>query len=502
MPLQRSTTGKTPASIARLPLVGAALSLALALGLPLLLASHTTFGGSGSARATELYLVSLAIELVAEHKMLVLLPRAIATVPASNKRDESKYKWDGPRIQRALALVDASALVARALVLACLLLFATPEPSSILDNGSGGAKLDASATRAYSLSVVTYALTLAAGYFALERVSRPTTTVAVKRAQEETERRTMASVAKALVLQSFVKQLATASDRLALTYLVLFSSSPSPGTDDSVDSASASLGAYALARNYGALIARVVLEPTEHSLRLYFSSAHASNDDAALSTTLTMALRVSTHAALVLALFTPHYVATLLDSFVLTEQWRHDAPSAASVVSLYVALYTPLLAFNGIAEGFVACAASANDLAKTQTPVLALSSVVFAAALALAPGVRHLAPGLLAPDGREIVTCSTLAIAVRSLYALTIARKRLATRFSLAQALRPRLGTVLTTLLVAELMRRSAALLTLQPTCRELAMHVARGAGAGIAWLAVVGWSERKLLRPARHKID
>lgn len=124
-----------------------------------------------------------------------------------------------------------------------------------------------------------------------------------------------------------------------------------------------SQGAYALASNYGGLLARIILQPIEESSRSLFGRLPASQtaskpkDNAILSqakTHLTTLLRLY----LVLSLFATCLgppLAPILLRLVAGSRWTHtEAPGVLSTYCYYI----PLLAINGILEAFVSVVAT------------------------------------------------------------------------------------------------------------------------------------------------
>lgn len=170
-------------------------------------------------------------------------------------------------------------------------------------------------------------------------------------------------LALSLTAQSLVKHVLTQGD----TFLV------------SVLSDSRSQGIYALANNYGGLLARLVFQPVEESSRNYFSKllsasptpATADSSDGASSggpdTGKPSAPSVSTarnnlRALLrfyvllsILVVSVGPFAAPLLVQVIAGARW--SASGAGGVLARYC-LYIPLLAVNGVAEAFVSSVAT------------------------------------------------------------------------------------------------------------------------------------------------
>lgn len=175
------------------------------------------------------------------------------------------------------------------------------------------------------------------------------------------------NLASSMMVQSFVKHILTQGD----TFLVSALSTPT------------AQGVYALANNYGGLAARLVFQPVEESSRNYYSRLLSSDgepapsaekqtsekDDAAssqngprpstaaltqASENLTTLLRFYTFASVPLLALGPT-AAPLVLSLIAGPRWT--ASGAGEALAAYV-YYIPLLAFNGLAEGFVASVAT------------------------------------------------------------------------------------------------------------------------------------------------
>lgn len=162
-------------------------------------------------------------------------------------------------------------------------------------------------------------------------------------------------------------------------------------------------GSYALAANYGGLVARIILQPIEESSRSLFgrllsspaevqhppqnpqysplsssstsASTPATPPAAALTqslTYLTTLLRALLILTLPLLTFGPPFSPPLL-TILAGPRW--STTSAPQVLSAYC-YYLPLLAINGILEAFVAAVASSKDLAR-QNAVMVGSSIAF-----------------------------------------------------------------------------------------------------------------------------
>ncbi|KAK8015577.1 oligosaccharide translocation protein RFT1- variant [Apiospora marii] len=225
------------------------------------------------------------------------------------------------------------------------------------------------------------------------------------------------NLAASMTAQSLVKHILTQGD----TFLVSILSNPQ------------AQGVYALANNYGSLLARLVFQPVEESSRNYFSKLLAAtpSDDDGNEAKPTAAATASTtkekrddnttepaqhnpsvptqqalakartdlvsilHAYLLLSLLIltlGPFGAPLLVQLIAGPAW---AASGTGLVLAQYCLYLPLLALNGIAEAFVSSVATRADVHR-QSLWMASFSVAFAAAGFVTLKVLDLgAPGLV-----------------------------------------------------------------------------------------------------------
>ncbi|KAG6853215.1 hypothetical protein C0991_006118 [Blastosporella zonata] len=156
--------------------------------------------------------------------------------------------------------------------------------------------------------------------------------------------------------QSLIKHFLTEGDKLILSWF----------------SALQDQGGYAVAVNYGSLVARIVFQPIEEASRGFFSKVlgnvssktstkASSGDNAALqqaSTALVSLLSVQAAFSLVLVVFGTAYIPIVLQ-ILLPRQYL--ATSAPQVLSAWV-WYIPVLAFNGGLEAFLSSVATPQDL--------------------------------------------------------------------------------------------------------------------------------------------
>ncbi|KAK8022299.1 Rft-1-domain-containing protein [Apiospora rasikravindrae] len=210
------------------------------------------------------------------------------------------------------------------------------------------------------------------------------------------------NLAASMTAQSLVKHILTQGD----TFLVSILSNPQ------------AQGVYALANNYGSLLARLVFQPVEESSRNYFSkllaaaspekgkdSAGNKEDDQnvplpsspsnqALVKARTDLVSIL-HAYLLLSLLIltlGPFGAPLLVQLIAGPAW---ASSGAGLVLAQYCLYLPLLALNGLTEAFVSSVATEADVHR-QSLWMTAFSVAFAAAGFVTLRILDLgAPGLV-----------------------------------------------------------------------------------------------------------
>ncbi|GAP83221.2 putative oligosaccharide translocation protein RFT1 [Rosellinia necatrix] len=168
-------------------------------------------------------------------------------------------------------------------------------------------------------------------------------------------------LASSLMSQSLVKHVLTQGD----TFLVSVLSDPQ------------SQGVYALANNYGSLLARLVFQPIEESSRNYFSkllsSSPASATATAEKTEDQSAAKAQIHQARtglqallkfyvllsVVVVTVGPYAAPLLVQVIAGPRW--SGSGAGAVLARYC-LYIPLLAVNGVTEAFVSSVATKSEV--------------------------------------------------------------------------------------------------------------------------------------------
>ncbi|WFD21680.1 Oligosaccharide translocation protein rft1 [Malassezia equina] len=238
--------------------------------------------------------------------------------------------------------------------------------------------------------------------------------------------------------QAALKLALTEGDKLALTKLTSL----------------AHQGGYALASNYGSILARTLFQPLEESARLQLSQGTDERAKARAATLLQALLRVHVLLGGALVAFGPPLAHAAL-RIVAGAQWAEPPSPAAPILATYC-YYLPVMGVNGLVEAFVQAVAPPHVLA-WYSRVLVLSSVAFVAVLYAAQ-----APVLSKYLGAEsaIVWANVTALGVRAgasyryvvhYFGPTPYRSQVAW-----SALRPRVRTLGLLVLCAAVLRSSA----------------------------------------------
>ncbi|TPX43688.1 hypothetical protein SeMB42_g03248 [Synchytrium endobioticum] len=157
----------------------------------------------------------------------------------------------------------------------------------------------------------------------------------------------LSHLAWSFTLQSMIKHLLTEGDKIVLV-----------GSSTAED-----MGVYAYVSNYGSLIARILFQPVEETMRAYFSKVlnnSSISGDEAKSVLSVLTMLVKTHFLLgsVFVFFATNY-STALVSIIGGKTW--SATSAPQAFAAYC-LYVPVMGINGITEGFLQGVASEKTL--------------------------------------------------------------------------------------------------------------------------------------------
>ncbi|GJJ09345.1 hypothetical protein Clacol_003567 [Clathrus columnatus] len=213
-----------------------------------------------------------------------------------------------------------------------------------------------------------------------------------------------------MTMQSVLKHILTEGDRFLVSYL-------SPLADQ---------GGYALAANYGSLVARIIFQPIEETARVFFSKSmanlslsHATKSLEGLKSsiqTLLSLLLLMTHFTLLLITFLPPYLPLLATLFLPN---RYHATNAPSILMVYT-FYLPTMAFNGVLEAFLFSAASPRDLRIQSTWFFVFSAGFILVAVGFARGLKMGDVGL--------VWANVVNLGMRAVYAVLFV-ERFSSRF-------------------------------------------------------------------------
>ncbi|WFD25372.1 Oligosaccharide translocation protein rft1 [Malassezia nana] len=165
--------------------------------------------------------------------------------------------------------------------------------------------------------------------------------------------------------QAVLKLVLTEGDKLALTRLTSL----------------AHQGGYALASNYGSVVARTVFQPLEESVRLQLARR---TDEAGMVHALTLLqvlLRAHLLLGAVLVAVGPPLARPAL-RLVAGAAWAAPSSPAAPILATYC-WYVPVMGINGLLEAFVQSVAPPDVLSR-YSRVLVASSAAFVAVLAAA----------------------------------------------------------------------------------------------------------------------
>ncbi|KAJ6790256.1 hypothetical protein PWT90_10102 [Aphanocladium album] len=170
-------------------------------------------------------------------------------------------------------------------------------------------------------------------------------------------------LAGSMMTQSLVKHVLTQGD----TFLISLLASPIVQ------------GSYALANNYGGLLARLLFQPIEESTRSYFSKLLVKPEK---TPSAVREANKSLHTLLRLYLLLSGFVVSVgpfaappLLRIIVGSRW--DGSGAGDVLAIYC-LYVPFLAINGLTESFVASVATEAEVHR-QSVWMGFFSAMFAA---------------------------------------------------------------------------------------------------------------------------
>ncbi|KAK1497947.1 hypothetical protein CTAM01_07584 [Colletotrichum tamarilloi] len=289
------------------------------------------------------------------------------------------------------------------------------------------------------------------------------------------------SLASSMTAQSLVKHILTQGD----TFLVSVLSTPK------------SQGVYALASNYGGLLARLVLQPIEESSRSYFSRLLSSHDTktksspAAKDTAATTTASQHLHTLLKFYILLSSIIVSIgpvaappLLSLVAGQRWASEG--AGDVLAVYC-YYLPLLALNGVSESFVASVASEAQVHR-QSAWMGVFSVAFGSAAFFFMRVMDL-------GAQGLVYANCINMLCRIVWSLAFTKSYFAgleTPFELF-SLRPNAVTSIVCLSAPHLIRRVAGLASAGVSTSPFKDIIAIGLAA-VPVVLLILFAERRFL--------
>ncbi|KAK0557160.1 Oligosaccharide translocation protein rft1 [Tilletia horrida] len=304
-------------------------------------------------------------------------------------------------------------------------------PPQMITSSSSGSNIGHGLV-AFGLGQAAYgAATLCVFIWAYARAHGPTSILAVfqprqadKPGQARLDKSTL-SLTWVLVKQSLLKHSLTESDKLAVAKLGSLSDQ----------------GGYALASNYGSLVARMLFQPLEESSRLVFSTQLGAIQPGSASTLSPSSSSLQTSISLLETLL---YSYTLLSIFLLSfapplalpglfllagKHWA-TATTAPTILGAYASVYLPVMGFNGILEGFLQATASERELGNYSVLMVG-SSAAFVLALFFgsSPSASSNKSGETA-----LVYANSLALAIRAIWSWVYVVRFISRGRSLPQA--------------------------------------------------------------------
>ncbi|KAK4245940.1 Rft protein-domain-containing protein [Corynascus novoguineensis] len=321
-------------------------------------------------------------------------------------------------------------------------------------------------------------------------------------------------LASSMMAQSVVKHILTQGD----TFLVSILSTPT------------AQGVYALANNYGGLLARLVFQPIEESSRSYFSRILTSSDAMPASpenkpspgtelkpqtekhkppppagrgkgeregpalqakTALQSLLKSYLLLSLAITALGPPAAAPLL-ALIAGPRWTGSGAAACLAAYMW---YVPLLAVNGVAEAFVASVASEADVHRQSAWMAAFSTAFAAAGVVFLRMLGWGAVGLVVANGINMV-CRIVwcAVFIKNYFA-----KRGA-RFDMLDVM-PSPGAMLAGAVAAQVVRKVVGLAASEqassPETKETIIELVKVAMVAVPLVIAIAISERQFLYSA-----
>lgn len=217
------------------------------------------------------------------------------------------------------------------------------------------------------------------------------------------------SLGASLFVQGVLKHFLTQGDVLLISYFTSLQEQ----------------GVYALASNYGGLVARMIFQPLEESSRNYFGKQLSTIEREPTTLEIRTAsghlhqlLRAYGLLSITAAAIGPS-VAPLLLRLVVGSRWTSSG--AGEVLGKYC-YYVPLLAVNGVTEAFISAVASKSDLNRQSIWMVAFSFGFGVAGYTFLKVLNMGAEGL--------VWANVLNMAVRILWSLHFIKRYLSSKGS------------------------------------------------------------------------
>jgi oligosaccharide translocation protein RFT1 len=235
--------------------------------------------------------------------------------------------------------------------------------------------------------------------------------------------RSLLALGMSLFVQGVVKHVLTQGDVILVSYLASLRDQ----------------GIYALASNYGGLIARMVFQPIEEISRNYFGKLLSTVDGMPSKAVIESGSR-NLHSLLrfyvllsVSAVSVGPTIAPLLLNLVAGSKWT--STGAGEVLAKYC-YYIPLLAVNGVTEAFISSIATESELNRQSAWMFAFS-VGFA-------GAGYVFLRLFHMGAEGLVWANAINMALRILWSSNFTSayfKRNGSRFSMS-AMMPQPATI------------------------------------------------------------
>jgi oligosaccharide translocation protein RFT1 len=174
----------------------------------------------------------------------------------------------------------------------------------------------------------------------------------------------------------------------------------------------------------GSLIARILFQPLEESLRTILSSLLSAPNPKSLqqsSTLITTLLKLHILLAILIHTLIPSLMSALALPVLSMLIGQNRFPPNALLPILYAYLYyIPIMAINGVTESFIASVATTGDLARQSRAMIVFSVIFLAASWGLLRG--------LGMGGEGLVWANCINLGVRIIWSCKFITKWYAVR--------------------------------------------------------------------------